>query len=55
MVFALPDKDVLLEQRVTSILNFKHIFWLGEWYADIILEKYGFEVEEKSSMKMGIS
>lgn len=47
MVFSVPDMQQLLENGMTSIVNFEHTMLLTERYIDYLLGMYGFSIEEK--------
>ena len=47
MIFSVPNLRYLLEEAVTSILNFEHTVYLSDYYVDYLLSEFGFEIEEK--------
>lgn len=47
MIFSVPDMQRMLENEMTSIVNFEHTILLTERYIDCLLGLYGFWIEEK--------
>lgn len=55
MIFALPDMEKLLDENVTSILNFEHTFLLSDKYIRYLLRSNGYEICEISRFGNGHS
>lgn len=47
MVFSLPNLRFLLENKMTSILNFEHTVYLADYYVEYLLGINGFTIDKK--------
>lgn len=55
MIFSVPDMQQMIENGMTSIVNFEHTVLLTEKYIDYLLGCYGFSIKEKQRYGNGHS
>ena len=47
MIFSVPNLKYLMEQAMTSILNFEHTIYLSDDYVEYLLDEFGMKIENK--------
>jgi 2-polyprenyl-3-methyl-5-hydroxy-6-metoxy-1,4-benzoquinol methylase len=51
LIFSVPNMEVMLKNKYTNCINFEHTIYFTEPYIEYMLQKYGFELIEKSYFK----
>lgn len=47
MIFSIPNLKYLMENSMTSIINFEHTVYLTDDYVEYLLAEFGFDIEKK--------
>jgi hypothetical protein len=51
LIFTIPNMEVMLANNYTNCINFEHTIYFTEPYVEYFLNKYGFELIEKTYFK----